>query len=315
MTQLQKISTTLFEYSLHHFLMKIDEIWLKIEWSIFMGNVFIFFFTKGRKMTTHNLEQQLSEAKIEIDSDVEENVEADPQECWQPIEGYPKYEVSNFGRVRSIRVANRKVKTHKILKAFHDKDGYPRVNLYNSGLSKQIPIHKLVAKAFIPNNNPKAYTQVDHRDRCKVNNHTSNLRWVDSFGNQYNRADRPYDFVDKLGPEFVQIRQYGRHVFDRLFYDGSGKFYMYIDEATGYREIVPAPAGNSYCIYCIDVSRTRRGMGLIKLTNYAIILLTEKYGEIVRRNYEADNITGVRPWGEDESDESDESDEYDEYDE
>ena len=245
-------------------------------------------------MATHNLEQQLSEAKIEIDSDVGENVEVDSQECWQPIEGYPNYKVSNFGRVMNKR--------GEILKAFHDKDGYPRVNLYNGGRSKQIPIHRLVAKAFIPNNNPKVYTQVDHRDRCKINNHTSNLRWVDSFGNQYNRADRPYDFVDQLGPEFVQIRQYGSHVFDRLYYDGSGKFYMFIDEVTGYREIVPAPAGNNYCIYCIDVSRTRRGMGLIKLTNYAIMELEAKY------------ITGCRPWDEDAPDESDEYDEYDESD-
>ena len=67
----------------------------------------------------------------------------------------------------------------------------------------------------------------------------------------------------------------------------------------GFREITPVANGDSYRILCMDVSGEQRHMGLIKLTNYAIILLTEKYDEIARRRWEAENITGISPEDED----------------
>jgi hypothetical protein len=55
---------------------------------------------------------------------------------------------------------------------------YWRVGLHIDGKQKLIYLHKLLAEAFIPNPDPKKYTQVNHKDCNKQNNSLSNLEWV-----------------------------------------------------------------------------------------------------------------------------------------
>lgn len=89
-----------------------------------------------------------------------------------PIEGMDNYEVSNFGRVKTLRFKGGKVLTPK---RFHQK-GYPIARIREDGKTeKAFFIHRLVALAFIPN--PKDYPQVNHIDCDKTNNHFSNLEW------------------------------------------------------------------------------------------------------------------------------------------
>ena len=83
------------------------------------------------------------------------------EEVWR--ECIPGYEVSNKGRVRSPR---------RVL-ALHDINGYLRI-----GLNKRpYRVHRLVAQAFIPNDNPLK-TCVNHKDGNKRNNCVENLEWV-----------------------------------------------------------------------------------------------------------------------------------------
>ena len=92
------------------------------------------------------------------------------KEIWKDCKGYEgKYQVSNLGRVWSIG-------SQKYLKGSYDKDGYIRVNLTaKNGKVKREYIHRLVAKAFIPN--PNNYPQVNHKDENKQNNCVDNLEW------------------------------------------------------------------------------------------------------------------------------------------
>lgn len=66
-------------------------------------------------------------------------------EEWRPIE-YEYYEVSNLGRVRSW-IDNRRRSTPKVLSLHRLTKGYLGVSLNSA------PVHRLVAKAFIPNPN------------------------------------------------------------------------------------------------------------------------------------------------------------------
>lgn len=82
---------------------------------------------------------------------------------------YPKYDISNFGRIRS-----RKNNLPKILST--TKRVYEQITI-SSGKSKpQLLIHRLVALAFIPNTHNKS--EVNHKDGNKLNNHVLNLEWV-----------------------------------------------------------------------------------------------------------------------------------------
>lgn len=96
------------------------------------------------------------------------------EEIWKPIEGYEGlYEVSNLGRVRSLNY-NHTGKV-KILSLRVNKYGYIQVGLYNNGKRKFYGVHRLVAQAFIPNQDNK--TEVNHIDEDKTNNIVTNLEW------------------------------------------------------------------------------------------------------------------------------------------
>lgn len=89
-------------------------------------------------------------------------------EIWRKIDD--RYSVSNLGRVKSNYRG-----TERILKPTTIKNGYLRVSLYRGGVMKSVSIHRLVAKAFIPN--PYNLPQVNHKDENKENNCVDNLEW------------------------------------------------------------------------------------------------------------------------------------------
>lgn len=103
-------------------------------------------------------------------------------EIWKDIDGYEGlYSVSNKGRVKShSHLVKRGWATcytkDQILKP-QTNGNYYKVGLLCGGrkATKQIFIHRLVAKAFIPN--PNQLAQIDHIDGNKANNCVENLRW------------------------------------------------------------------------------------------------------------------------------------------
>lgn len=98
-------------------------------------------------------------------------------EEWLPIEGYDGYEVSNFGRIKSLERMNSlgRIVKERILKPSTNKYGYQQVSLFKNGKRKWFRVHRLVANTFI--DNPNNLPQVNHIDECKTNNHISNLEW------------------------------------------------------------------------------------------------------------------------------------------
>lgn len=118
-------------------------------------------------------------------------------EEWKPVEEFEGlYEVSNFGRVRSLnhKRANRYsyyIQKGRILKSgLNKKTGYWTVVLSKNGKYFTKRVHQLVAKAFIPN--PNNYPCVNHKDENKNNNKFDNLEWCtykynNNFGSRNKR--------------------------------------------------------------------------------------------------------------------------------
>lgn len=99
------------------------------------------------------------------------------KEIWKLVDGFENnYKVSNFGRVYSIR-------NDIILKLYEDAHGYLRVNLCSNGYRKNARVHRLVAMAFVKNENN--YEYVNHIDEKKTNNYDYNLEWCSV---EYNNA-------------------------------------------------------------------------------------------------------------------------------
>lgn len=99
-------------------------------------------------------------------------------EQWRDIDGYDgMYQVSDLGRVRSLKYG--KV---RVLRPGKTKYGYLRVDLYRNGKHNHSFVHRLVAQAFIENDDDSK-TVINHIDECKQNNRVDNLEYCTQ---QYN---------------------------------------------------------------------------------------------------------------------------------
>lgn len=102
------------------------------------------------------------------------------KEIWKPIENFENYEISSYGRIRSLNFNNEK--RISLLKTSISKKGYVRVRVSKNNKKYTINIHKLVGLAYVPN--PDNKPQINHLDGNKQNNYYKNLEWSTNLENQ-----------------------------------------------------------------------------------------------------------------------------------
>ena len=119
-------------------------------------------------------------------------------EKWLPIKGYEGlYEVSNYGRVRSLNY--RKKGVRKVLKCHARLGYYIKTSLVKDGVRKYYRVHRLVAQAFLPQP-MEGQTQVEHINTDKRDNRVQNLRWVSPKGNMANELTRYHLSISHQNP-------------------------------------------------------------------------------------------------------------------
>jgi hypothetical protein len=109
-------------------------------------------------------------------------------------EGY--YEVDQFGRVYSVdriipvndngRNYSKQLQA-KQMKQSVNTNGYKIVSLTKDGKTKNLYVHRLVAEAFVQNEDE--LPMVNHKDEDKTNNFAENLEWCNaSYNRTYGKA-------------------------------------------------------------------------------------------------------------------------------
>lgn len=139
-------------------------------------------------------------------------------EVWKPIEGFEGlYEVSNFGRVKSL------TRYKKIIKPLVTNVGYYQYQLWHKGVCRVASAHRLVAQAFIPN--PEGKPIVNHIDENKLNNSVENLEWVTHvencrYGTAIERRTKHFDYSKRKRNPKNQILACSKPV-DQYTIDGA----------------------------------------------------------------------------------------------
>lgn len=133
-------------------------------------------------------------------------------EIWKIVPNYdPMYLVSDKGNVFSV-------KSQKLLSP-RPTNGYCKVTLYKDGFPKCFSVHRLVAEAFIENEEGKP--QVNHIDGNKCNNCVDNLEWATASENQLHavrtglHAQPP--LKGKFGAENYTSRRICQYTLDGTF--------------------------------------------------------------------------------------------------
>ena len=100
-------------------------------------------------------------------------------EIWKDIEGFPGYQISNLGKVKSFKGLK-----PRILKQCLDGKGY----LQTSFNKKSIKIHSLVITHF-GSPKPTPLHECNHIDGDKTNNWWNNLEWMTKLENIQHAID------------------------------------------------------------------------------------------------------------------------------
>jgi hypothetical protein len=102
-------------------------------------------------------------------------------EIWKPLTGYPGYEISSFGRAKSV---DREVINSRSLKPFiktgiilnqNLNRGYTSFCVSIENKVKRLITHREVAKLFIPN--PENKPCINHKNGIRNDNRVENLEW------------------------------------------------------------------------------------------------------------------------------------------
>lgn len=120
------------------------------------------------------------------------------EEVWKDIPYYEGlYQVSNFGRVRSIErieYTNRYNKNGKHIKnrilcprVCGKKKNYYSVALFKNGIRKEHRIHRLVMETFVGKSN----LTVNHKNEITTDNCLDNLEYMSNYNNiRYSQAKK-----------------------------------------------------------------------------------------------------------------------------
>ena len=148
--------------------------------------------------------------------------------------------------------------------------GYVQVSI--DGVTK--PFHQVIAKQFIPNDDPNVKTDVNHINENRLDNRIENLEWISHSDNLKHRRKyqrQKAEYVTELDlTNLYQIESYNGHDFDRYYFDAESET-LYIYTRHKYKIVKPSFNGK------IIVLMTEDGRNLTKSYNKTLKQLKAIY--------------------------------------
>lgn len=132
------------------------------------------------------------------------------KEIWKTIKDYENYEVSNYGRVRSLIFKNNntcKKREKPLIMKFSKRSGYYVINLRNENGRKSFQVHRLVAKAFLKEDTKRKF--VNHKDENRLNNKVDNLEYCTQKENvnwSKRKSQHCKKFKSKLNEQYIRMK-------------------------------------------------------------------------------------------------------------
>ena len=166
--------------------------------------------------------ENIENASQEYDDEVYPEADNEDDAEWFPLKGFEDdYEIKNI-----YPYYIRRKRDGKIVKECDDKQsGYIKLGLNSKPYQK----HILIAKQFIPNDDPINKKIVDHKNHRRNDYHISNLRWISPKDNNRNKQGRNgivYEYVDTISDDSIKVDSYGNHTFDNYYFYNNA-FYFY----------------------------------------------------------------------------------------
>ena len=131
-------------------------------------------YNPASRESSFTSQKELSDGQLSMEASLFNIMET------KDIEGYPNYQISDDGRVFTKNYYGKTGK-FKELRLGGRGNGYTTTTIYNKGKPKTLSVHRLVAKAFIPN--PKGRNQVNHINSKRNDNRAVNLEWCNQSEN------------------------------------------------------------------------------------------------------------------------------------
>ena len=128
------------------------------------------------------------------------------KERWRQVPGYPDYDVSTLGRVRTWKSGKL-----RLMKTRRGSDDYIRVSLQTpSGKKKVERVHLLVARAFL---GPARGRLVRHKDGKKWRPMLSNLEYGSYLDNKLDKHKHGTDQVGERNSQAELIRKHAKQIY------------------------------------------------------------------------------------------------------
>lgn len=173
-------------------------------------------------------------------------------EIWKDIKGYEGlYQISDLGNVKVIsrRVINHRsgstrLMREKLMNPFDNGHGYLVVSLRNGEKRKNHYVHRIVAEAFLVNQDNKP--NINHKDYNTKNNVATNLEWCTQKENishsvSHMRKPRAICKTSNTGEKYISKRlERGKHTVYRVYIKSISicKSFKTLEEAVRYRNEV-----------------------------------------------------------------------------